>query len=48
MLTLQGIKKNSAISGIEPGQVARIVTAEQVGNSALTDYYKQLNEAWSR
>lgn len=40
MLTLENIKKDSAISGIEPGQVVRIVTTEPVGDNALTVYYK--------
>lgn len=40
MLTLESIKKNAAIAGIEPGQVVRIVTTEPVGDSALTVYYK--------
>ena len=41
MLKLEDIKKNSAISGIEPGQVVRIVTTEPVGDNALTVYYKK-------
>ena len=40
MLKLEEIKKNAAISGIEPGQVVRIVTTEPVGDNALTVYYK--------
>jgi len=44
MLKLEEIKKNAAISGIEPGQVVRVVTTEPVGlddnYSALTLYYK--------
>lgn len=36
MLKLEDIKKNAAVSGIEPGQVVRIVTTELVGDSALT------------
>ena len=44
MLKLEEIKKNAAISGIEPGQVVRVVTTEPVGlddnYSALTIYYK--------
>lgn len=40
MLKLENIKKNAAISGIEPGQVVRIVTTEPVGDNALTVYYK--------
>ncbi|GHU17563.1 helicase [Betaproteobacteria bacterium] len=40
MLKLEQIQKNAAISGVEPGQVVRIVTTEPVGDSALTVYYK--------
>lgn len=40
MLTLEQIQKNAAISGLEPGQVVRIVTTEPVGDNALTVYYK--------
>ena len=40
MLKLEQIEKNAAISGIEPGQVVRIVTTEPVGDNALTVYYK--------
>ncbi|MEY4195515.1 MAG: hypothetical protein RLZZ226_1883, partial [Pseudomonadota bacterium] len=40
MLQLEQIEKNTALSGIEPGQVVRIVTTEPVGDNALTVYYK--------
>lgn len=40
MLKLEQIQKNAAISGLEPGQVVRIVTTELVGDNALTAYYK--------
>ena len=40
MLKLEDIKKNAAISGIEPGHVVRVVTTELVGDNALTVYYK--------
>lgn len=40
MLKLEDIKKNAAISGLEPGQVVRIVTTEPVGDNAVTVYYK--------
>lgn len=40
MLKREDIKRNAAISGIEPGHVVRIVTTEPVGDSALTVYYK--------
>lgn len=41
MLKLEDVKKNAAISGIEPGHVVRIVTTEPVGDNALTVYYKK-------
>jgi len=40
VLKLEEIKKNSLISGIEPGLVVRVVTTEAVGENALTVYYK--------
>jgi hypothetical protein len=40
VLKLEQIQKNAAISGLEPGQVVRIVTTEQVGDNAITVYYK--------
>ena len=40
MLKLEQIQKNAAISGIEPGQVVRVVTTEPVGDTSLTVYYK--------
>ncbi len=40
MLNLESLQKNAAISGLEPGQVVRIVTTEPVGDDALTVYYK--------
>ena len=40
MLKLEEIKKNAAITGIEPQHVVRIVTTEPVGENALTVYYK--------
>ncbi len=40
MLKLEDIKKDAAITGIEPGQVVRVVTTEPVGDNALTVYYK--------
>lgn len=40
MLKLEQVQKNAAISGIEPGQVVRVVTTEPVGDNALTVYYK--------
>ncbi|WP_343293102.1 helicase-related protein [Vandammella animalimorsus] len=45
MLKLEQIQKNAAISGLEPGQVVRIVTTESVGDSALTVYYKTADGA---
>lgn len=41
MLKLEDIKKNAAISGVEPGHVVRVVTTEPVGDNALTIYYKK-------
>ncbi|KWE58159.1 RNA helicase [Burkholderia ubonensis] len=40
MLKLEQIQKNAAVSGLEPGQVVRIVTTESAGDNALTVYYK--------
>lgn len=40
MLKLEDIAKDAALSGVEPGQVVRVVTTEQVGDNALTIYYK--------
>ena len=40
MPRLEEIKKNAAITGVEPGQVVRVVTTEPVGDNALTIYYK--------
>lgn len=40
MLKLEAITPNAFIAGIDPGQVARIVTTEPVGDNALTVYYK--------
>jgi superfamily II DNA or RNA helicase len=39
-MKLEEIKKNAAISGIEPGSVVRIITTEPVGENAITVYYK--------
>jgi len=39
MLKLEDITTNTAVSGIEPGQVVRVVTTEPVGENALTVYY---------
>lgn len=40
MLKLEQIKKDAAVSGIEQHNVVRIVATEQVGDNALTVYYK--------
>jgi superfamily II DNA or RNA helicase len=40
MLKLEQIERNAAVSGIEPGQVVRVVTTEPVGDNSLTVYYK--------
>jgi superfamily II DNA or RNA helicase len=39
-MKLEQIKNGAAVSGLEPGQVVRIVTTEPVGDNALTVYYK--------
>ncbi|AOJ14710.1 helicase-related protein [Burkholderia vietnamiensis] len=45
MLKLEQIQKNAAISGLEPGQVVRIVTTEPAGDNSLTVYYKTADGA---
>ena len=40
MLKLESITKNALISGIEAGQVARIVSADLMGENALSVVYK--------
>ncbi|WP_270668496.1 MULTISPECIES: helicase-related protein [unclassified Aeromonas] len=40
MLKLEEIKKDAQVRGIVEGQVVRVVTVEQVGENALTVYYK--------
>ena len=40
MLKLEEITEHAALTGIEPGQVVRVVTTEPVGYNALTVYYK--------
>jgi SNF2 family DNA or RNA helicase len=40
MLKLEDITNGSAVSGIDPSHPVRIVTTENVGNDALTVYYK--------
>jgi len=40
MLKLEEITPHAALTGIEPGQVVRVVTTEPVGDNALTVYYK--------
>ncbi|ANB52588.1 RNA helicase [Aeromonas veronii] len=40
MLKLEEIKKDAQVRGIVEGQVVRVVTVEQVGEHALTVYYK--------
>jgi len=42
MLKLEQIQKNAAISGLEPGQVVRIVTTEPVSDNALTGRQRKL------
>jgi len=40
MLKLEEITPHAALTGIEPGQVVRVVTTEPVGDNVLTVYYK--------
>lgn len=40
MLKLEDIRKDAALSGIEPDQIVRVVTTEPVGDHALTVYYR--------
>jgi len=40
MLRLEDLTPNAAVTGLEPGQVVRIVTTEAVGPDARTVYYK--------
>src|SRR5438309_11296065 len=40
MLKLEEITKHAALTGIEPGQVVRVVTTEPMRDNALTVYYK--------
>jgi SNF2 family DNA or RNA helicase len=41
MLKLEEIQKNTIVTGIEPGQVVRIVGTDPVGVDALTVYFKR-------
>jgi superfamily II DNA or RNA helicase len=45
MLTLEDIKKNAAIAGIDPAAPVRIVATEPVGENALTVIYKTVSGA---
>ncbi|WP_322077696.1 helicase-related protein [Burkholderia cepacia] len=45
MLKLEQIQKNATVSGLEPGQVVRVVTTESAGNNSLTVYYKTADGA---
>ena len=40
MLKLEQIQKNADLSGVEPGQVVRIVGTEPASSDSLTVYYK--------
>ena len=42
MLKLEEIKKDAAVSGIDPIHPVRVVTTELVGENALTVYYKTI------
>lgn len=41
MLRLEEITKGAAVSGLEPGEVVRIVATELIGEHTLTVYYKR-------
>ena len=43
MLSLEEIKKNAAITGIDPAAPVRVVATEPVGENALTVVYKTVN-----
>lgn len=45
MLKLEQIQKNATVSGLEPGQVVRVVTTESAGDNSLTVYYKTADGA---
>lgn len=45
MLKLERIQKNATVSGLEPGQVVRVVTTEAAGDNSLTVYYKTADGA---
>lgn len=45
MLKLEEITKDSQITGLIPGEVVRIVTAEEIGPDARTIYYKTADGA---
>ncbi|PJB10133.1 MAG: hypothetical protein CO120_06380, partial [Gammaproteobacteria bacterium CG_4_9_14_3_um_filter_38_9] len=40
MLKLEDIKKDAQVRGIQPEEVVRIIQVEQLGNDAITVYYK--------
>ena len=40
MIKLEDVKKDAQIRGLEPDEVVRVVTAERVGDDAVTVYYK--------
>jgi superfamily II DNA or RNA helicase len=40
MLKLEDIKKDAQLRGIEPDEIARVVTVDSIGENAITVYYK--------
>jgi len=40
-MKLEELSKNALLSGVEPGQVVRVVNTEPVGDNAITIYYKK-------
>jgi len=41
MLKLEDIRKDAAITGLEPDQVVRVVYSERVGDGAITVFYRK-------
>ena len=40
-MKLEELQKDAVVTGIEPGQVVRIIAVEAAGTEALTVYYKK-------
>jgi hypothetical protein len=43
MLKLEDVRKNAAVTGIEPNLVVRVVTTKPVGPKALTVYHRTVH-----